>query len=291
MNDPAVPAWLDRDEYPFSPHYFATPVGRMHYVDEGRGRPVVFVHGNPVWSFLYRRQVKDLSPTRRCIAPDLMGFGLSDKPTDWTYLPSEQARLLEDLLESLDLHDLTLVVGDWGGPIGLSYALNHPDRVRDLLVSNTWMWSVRSQLKFRLFSGYVGGPIGRYLIRHWNSMARSGLRGAFGDPKRLSDAVHQQYIHPFDVPEERKGSWVLPKQIIGSSDWLETLWSRRELLQGKRSRFLWGMKDVGFGEKELQRWVHQYPSGAVTRLADGGHFLAEEKPREMTEEILALDRT
>ena len=132
--------WLDRREYPFAPHYFVTPVGRLHYIDEGAGRPIVFVHGNPVWSFMYRNQIKALSADHRCIAPDHIGFGLSDKPREWTYLPSQHAANLEALLEPMDLHDLTLVVGDWGGPIGIAYALRHSERVRAVVASNTWMW-------------------------------------------------------------------------------------------------------------------------------------------------------
>jgi haloalkane dehalogenase len=288
MTTPVRPAWLDRREYPFAPHYFPVPAGRMHYVDEGTGRPIVFVHGNPAWSFMYRHQVKALAGAHRCIAPDHLGFGLSDKPPNWTYLPADHAANLGALLEGLDLHDLTLVVGDWGGPIGLSYALHHPDRVRDVVVSNTWMWSVRSQLKFRLFSAYMGGPIGRYLIRTRNSFAKSGFRGAFGDPRRLRPEVHEQYIRPFDAPIDRQGSWVLPKQIIASSDWLNALWERRGNLRGKRFLFLWGMKDVGFGEKELARWVREYPDGRVVRYPDGGHFLAEELPGPFTAELASL---
>jgi haloalkane dehalogenase len=288
MSSPDVPAWLDTREFPFAQHYFSSPVGRMHFVDEGAGRPIVFVHGNPAWSFMFRHQIKALAGTHRCIAPDHIGFGLSDKPHAWSYLPSEHAANLEALLESLDLHDLTLVIGDWGGPIGISYALRHPDRIRDILVSNTWMWSVRSQVKFRLFSAYMGGPLGRYLIRSRNSFAKSGFKGAFGDPRRLRPEIHEQYIRPFDVPEDRKGSWVLPKQIIAASPWLEELWARRAVLQEKRFLFVWGMKDVGFGEKELQRWARQFPRGRVVRFPDGGHFLAEELPTEFTTELTRL---
>jgi haloalkane dehalogenase len=288
MPDLDRPGWLDEREYPFGSHYFSTPAGRMHFVDEGRGRPIVFVHGNPAWSFMFRNQIKALAGTHRCIAPDHLGFGLSDKPHDWSYLPSGHATNLEALLEDLDLQDITLVVGDWGGPIGISYALRHPERIRDLMVSNTWMWSVRSQLKFRLFSGYAGGPIGRYLIRSRNSFAKSGFRGAFGDPRRLTPPIHEQYIRPFDEPMDRKGSWVFPKQIIAASDWLNRLWEQRETLRSKRFLFVWGMKDVGFGEKELQRWVRQYPGGRVARLPDGGHFLAEELPGPFTSELAAL---
>ncbi|MFO8051958.1 MAG: alpha/beta fold hydrolase [Thermoplasmatota archaeon] len=107
------PDWLNRDEYPFSSHYYRTPVGRMHYIDEGEGPPVVFFHGNPSWSFQFRNIIKDLPRDHRCIAPDLIGFGLSDKPPKWTYLPEDHARYIEEFLESLDLKDITIVVGDW----------------------------------------------------------------------------------------------------------------------------------------------------------------------------------
>lgn len=249
----------------------------------------MFLHGNPVWSFMFRNQIKSLSLTNRCIAPDLLGFGLSDKPHDWNYLPAEHATIIDAFLEGLDLHDVTLVIGDWGGPIGISYALKHPDRIRSIVASNTWMWSVSRQIKFRLFSSFTGGPIGRYLIRKRNSFVRSGLPGAFGDPKRLSPTIHEQYIHPFDSPPDRKGSWVFPKQIIGSSVWLASLWAQRNVLRGKRFLLIWGMKDPGFGEKELQRWSDQYPAARVLRYVDAGHFLAEEKAVEFTEGIRSLD--
>lgn len=290
MEATEAPDWLDRAEYPFDARSFSSPAGRMSYVDEGQGRPFVFVHGNPAWSFMFRHQIQALSPAHRCIAPDLIGFGLSEKPHDWGYLPSEQAENLEALLESLDLHEVTMVVGDWGGPIGISYALRYPERIRDLVVSNTWMWSVSRQLKFRLFSGFMGGPIGRYLIRERNYFARSGLPGAFAQPDRLSPSIREQYLRPFDDPLGRKGSWVLPKQIIQSSKWLDGLWQRREALREKRFLFLWGMKDPGFGAKELARWMRQYPKGRVVRFPDGGHFPAEEKSAEFTAELKTLDR-
>lgn len=119
--------WLDRAEYPFAPHHFESGDGRMHYVDEGEGEPVVLVHGTPTWSFLYsRHRIRGLSRTRRVIAPGHLGFGLSEKPADALYRPEDHARRLEALLEHLGLEGITLVVHDFGGPIGLSYALRHP---------------------------------------------------------------------------------------------------------------------------------------------------------------------
>jgi pimeloyl-ACP methyl ester carboxylesterase len=283
--DTARPAWLDLEEYPFAPHFFRTEAGALHYVDEGTGAPIVFVHGNPMWSFQFRNQVKALSGRYRCIAPDHLGFGLSDKPYGWDYLPAHHAAHLEGLLDSLDLTDLTLVVNDWGGPIGLSYAVHHPDRVRNLVVSNTWMWSVKDRFKFRMFSGLLGGFVGRALIKRRNLFANRILKTAFGDPNRLTPHIHEQYLRPLGTPEDRKGSWVFPRQIIGSSEWLASLWAQRGVLGKCRVLLAWGMKDGAFDARELAQWTAAFPQSAVARYEDGGHFVSEELPAAYTRDL------
>ncbi|MEW6602891.1 MAG: alpha/beta fold hydrolase, partial [Nitrospirota bacterium] len=122
-------SWIDRKEYPFKSHSLELEMGRMHYVDEGTGEPLVMVHGNPTWSFVYRHLINGLSKDYRCIAMDHIGFGLSDKPQNWSYYPEDHAKNFDIFIERLDLHNITLVVQDWGGPIGLSYAVNHPENV------------------------------------------------------------------------------------------------------------------------------------------------------------------
>jgi haloalkane dehalogenase len=283
--DGGAPAWLDVKAYPFDPHFFDVGPGRMHYVDEGTGSPIVFVHGNPSWSFEFRHLIQSFRGSHRCIAMDHLGFGLSDKPTQFSYLPSEHAKNLDRLLESLDLNQVTLVVYDWGGPIGLSYALNHPDRIQNLVISNTWMWSVNHVLRFILFSSVVGGPIGRYRIRRSNYFVRKVMPSAFGDPKRMTPEVHAQYLNALPTPADRKGCSVFPHQILGSSEWLAGLWDRRSRLEGKRALLAWGMKDVGFGKKELARWASLFPRATIVRYPDGGHYLAEEKSSELANAI------
>jgi haloalkane dehalogenase len=285
-----IPEWLDREEYPFKPHFFLTPAGNMHYVDEGSGEPVVFVHGNPAWSFEFRKLIKDFSMTNRCIAPDLIGFGLSDKPAGWSYLPEEQAKNLDLFLESLPLKNITLVVGDWGGPIGLSYALSHPEKIKNIVITNTWLWSVRSDWYYQAFSTLVGGPVGRWLIRNHNFFAGTIVKSLFGDKSRLTPEIHAQYLMPLSKPDERKGTWVFPGEIIGSSDWLQSLWDNHDVLQGKNILIAWGMKDIGFREKELKTWMHAFPRAKVARFEDAGHFVAEEKPDELIAEIKNLIR-
>src|SRR5262249_20412588 len=128
--------WIDRTEYPFTSRYLDLDAGRMHYVDEGEGHPIVMVHGTPDWSFLYRHLIKPLSVGYRCIAPDHLGFGLSDKPIGWGYRPADHARNLRALIDHLGLERYTLVVHDFGGPIGLACAIERPEQVERLVISN-----------------------------------------------------------------------------------------------------------------------------------------------------------
>lgn len=285
-----LPNWIDRREYPFEPHLFALPMGAMSYVDAGPrdADAVVMVHGNPAWSFEYRALIKQLSATHRCVAPDHIGFGLSDKPPEWTYRPQQHAANLDALLETLDLHDITLVVNDWGGPIGLSYAINHPERIKQIVITNTWLWSVRDDWYYQGFSRFMGGFIGRFLIRRYNFFANNIMKMAYGDKRRLTPAIHRHYLMPLDKSAERKGCWVFPKEIIGSSDWLADLWSRREALAGKVALIAWGMKDIAFREKELNRWAAAFPDARVVRWADGGHFAADEKATALVAELSPL---
>lgn len=283
-----LPEWVNREEYPFEPAEFELPVGTMRYVDEGSGDPLVMVHGNPYWSFEYRALIRRFMGSRRCIAPDHLGFGLSDKPREWDYLPEQHAANFEELLESLDLSNITLVVNDWGGPIGLSYAINHPDRVRNIVITNSWLWSVEKDRYYRAFSGIVGGPVGRFLIRKFNFFATTIVRRVFGDKSKLTPEIERHIISPLADPEERKGSWVFPKRIIGSSDWLASLWERREVLWGKVELIAWGMKDIAFREKELERWEAAFPEAKVERYPGVGHFVAEENPDGLGEAIESI---
>ena len=279
------PTWIDTDAYPFEPKSYRLPMGTMSYVDEGEGDPLVMVHGNPSWSFEFRDLIKHFRASRRCIAPDHIGFGLSDKPPAWDYLPRHHAENLEALLESLDLENITLLFGDWGGPLGCSYAIRHRERVKALVVTNTWLWSVEDDWYYRAFSGFVGGAIGRWLIRRFNFFARAVVWAVYGDKSRLTREVHRHYLEPLSAPDERKGTWVFPRQIVRSSDWLADLWVNRDKLQGKVGLLAWGMKDIAFREKELRRWQKHFPGARVVRYPNAGHFLAEEESEGLIEEL------
>ena len=278
--------WLDRNEYPFDSNYFHTEIGKMHYIDEGEGNPIVFVHGNPSWSFQFRNVIKKLSKDYRCIAPDLIGFGLSDKPANWSYLPKDQASILDEFLESLNLVDGTMVVGDWGGPIGLSYVINHPDRIKNLVITNTWLWSVKNDWYYQMFSKFVGGPIGKLLINQRNFFARDILRMASG--RKPSKEVHLHYLKPLEKKEERLGSWVFPREVVVSYECLDSLWEKRSAIKEKNTLLAWGMKDIAFREKELKRWMELFPHAKVVKYPAAGHFVAEEEPEQLINGMLNL---
>ena len=280
--------WLDHAQYPFEPHYIDLPVGRMHYVDEGEGPPVVMVHGNPTWSFLYRHLISHLCSQYRCVAPDHLGFGLSDKPSGWSYSPEEHARHLALLIEHLDLHDITLIVQDWGGPIGLSYALDHPERVRRIVLMNSWMWPVNRDSYYVAFSMLVGGVLGRFLTRRFNFFANVVLPGVYGDRSRLTAAVHRHYLAPLATPRDREGSAQFPRQILAASAWLGELWERRAKLEGIPKMIVWGMKDIAFRKKELDQWRTAWPEAHVVELADVGHYVQEEAPDRLREAVDAF---
>ena len=267
--------WLDRNEYPFQSKYFDLPMGRMHYVDEGESaHAIVMVHGNPAWSYTYRKLVKCLSNKYRCIAPDHIGFGLSDKPIDWDYLPENHAANFEKLLNHLDMQSITLIVGDWGGPIGLSYAVNHPDKIKSIVITNTWMWSVKGIFHYEMFSGLMGGILGRTLIKRYNFFVKVLMKKMFR--AEISAPVHQHYIEPLKEPMDRKGCWIFPKQIIGSSSWLANLWSKRGAIVNKPSIIIWGKKDIAFRDIELKKWKSFFTDVEVHEYDEVGHFVQEE---------------
>jgi haloalkane dehalogenase len=276
MSKTQRPDWLDTNEYPFRSRYLNTPNGDMHYVDEGSGEVVLFVHGNPTWSFMYRSLIKGLSDRFRCVAPDYIGFGLSDKPYDVSYLPQFHAENLEHFIETLGLKDITLVIHDWGGAIGMSYALNHPGNVKRLIVFNTSFWSVKGIKEVENFSRIFGGPIGRFACRYFNAFPRFVIPYAVGNKSKLSKVAHRHYIKPFPTPKSRKGTWVFPKAIIGESEWLASLWAKRERVIGKPVQLLWGLKHHAFGTRELERWQSTFPNHETRTFAEIGHFVAEE---------------
>lgn len=277
--------WLDGALYPFTPRQHTADEGTISYLDEGRGRPILFVHGTPSWSFEWRHQVAALSATHRCVAPDHLGFGLSDKPADAAYAPADHARRLLALVRALDLTDLTLVVHDFGGPIGLPILLEEPARVRALVLINTWAWAHGDDPSVRRLSRFVASPLGRFLYLSLNASPRWLVPMSFGDRKKLSRQVHRHYLAPFGRRAERHAPWALGCALAGADPYYATLWERREALASVPSTIVWGMRDPAFGSNYLARWRDALPHAELIELAAAGHFPQEEAPDEVTRAI------
>lgn len=284
----AKPEWLDHSEYPFQSRYFDTDQGRMHYIDEGQGKPVVFLHGNPDWSFSFRNVINGLKAHYRCIAPDYLGFGLSDKPVDFSYKPWLLARNVEQLLLFLDLTNVTLVINDWGGPIGFHFAIRNPERVSNLVIMNTWMWPLNQYPLFALFSRFMSGYTGKLLTGQLNVFAKWLVWLAIYDKKRFNGNIHKHYQMPFAKKWERIASIQLPRFLLEGKDWFTELYENRDAIQSKNSLLIWGLKDPAFGRYFLEAWQEILPSARVLTFSRAGHFPHECQSMQVRDAIAAL---
>ncbi|MFO0710309.1 MAG: alpha/beta fold hydrolase [Sandaracinus sp.] len=278
--DLTVPDWVDRALYPFTPRTFETSAGRMAYLDEGPrdAAPILVVHGTPTWSFEHRELVRLLSPHHRVIVPDHLGFGLSNKPEDASLLtPAAHAARLRALVEHLDLRDVALVVHDFGGPIGLPLALEG-SRVARVVIMNTWMWSIARDPSVARIDRVIRGPLGRFLYLTLNVSPKTLLPSVLGDRSLLTPPLHAHYLAPFADRGARASLYALACALGGAGAYYESLWAKRDALAAMPVSIVWGMKDPAFQASHLAVWTEAFPHAEVTRLAEVGHFPAEEDP-------------
>jgi len=280
-------AWLDRTRYPFQSHYVDVPDGTMHYVDEGEGHKLLMLHGTPTWSFLYRDLITHLSRTYRVVAPDHLGFGLSSKPEGYSYRPQDQTRNLAAFIDALGLRDLTLVVHDYGGPIGLAYALQHPENIRHLVLFNTWMWSLRAEPDKAVAGWVMGGAFGRWLYQRTDFEFGLLIPSVYAS-RAAYRAVESQYRGPFDSDFAFEIAWIQARELLASSDWYASLWAQRETLQDIPALLLWGLKDPVFGRSYLEKWQAALPDAQTQTFEDAGHFVQEEAGTAAAEHIAAF---
>ncbi len=280
------PEWLDNASYPFESKYFALPEGQMHYVLEGQGEPMVMVHGTPEWSFVYRELIKAFRTEFCCIASDHLGFGLSDKP-DISYAPEAQAERLERFLNHLDLKNITLVVHDFGGPIGLAYAQKYPEKIKRIIIMNSWLWSVKKDPFYGLFSRLMTTPLGNWLYLKQGFSAKVIMKSAFADKTKLTSALHRHYLRALPDAKSRKATLDYAKSFISSDTWFASLWHNREQLKAIPALFIWGMKDIAFKPKDLYKFQTIFNQFEICEL-DVGHFPQEETPEDVLKAIAAF---
>lgn len=275
-----MPAWLDRREYPFASHFLEVEGGRMHYLDEGEGEPLLMVHGQPTWSFMYRHLIRGLSPNYRCIAPDHIGFGLSDKPRNWPYTPEMHAANLGALVEHLGLAGLTLVVHDWGGPIGLGWATSQREKVRRIVAMDTWMWSMAEHPAGRWFSSIMGSALGQLGTRRFNLFVDVFMKRALGS---AWPEVSAAYHGPLERASDRQGCAMFPRMLC--DPWLEKIWQRRAFLDDVPARLIWGGADPVFPAAMRERLAAVFEDCEVSVHEGVGHFVAEELGDRLVPEV------
>lgn len=277
---PAVPDWLAR-EYPFAPRDFVTPRGaRMSFLDEGprTEAAVLMLHGNPTWSFYYRRLVRALSPARRCIVPDHVGMGLSDKPQDYPYTLAARVDDVTALVSVLGLKRVDLVVHDWGGAIGMGFAARNPGCIGRLVIMNTAAFAIdRMPARIALCRRPIIGPL---FVRGLNGFACPATWMAM-HRRRLTRDERRGYLFPYDSWANRVAidAFVrdIPMRPVDRS-WAALAEAECGLRQFRDREMLivWGGRDFCFDDVFLGRWRELFPMAAVERIADAGHYVLED---------------
>jgi len=274
------PTWVNKDFFPFESRWIKIDQHDLHYIDEGQGEILLFVHGTPEWSFGFRDLVKDLRLEYRCIAIDHLGFGLSDKPTDANYSCQAHAARLEMFIGALNLHNITLVANDFGGSIGLSYAIQHPDNIHKIVLFNTWMRSLKNDKHYSGPAKIMTTWLGKFMYLKLNFPVNIVMPAAFGDKNKLTKEIHRHYKLALPAGQ-RTAAYAFSGELLRASEWWETLWNKLETIKNKQFLIFWGMKDKFVPAYELETWKSKLPDATVVTFDDAGHFVQEEKPEEM----------
>ncbi|MEM3087246.1 MAG: alpha/beta fold hydrolase [Halobacteria archaeon] len=291
--------WTFGGRFPFVPHFAEIGAGlQMHYVDEGKGEPILFLHGNPTWSFLYRNILPSVVGAGfRAIAPDYIGFGRSDKRGPrWTdYTIHGHIADLTALADRLDLRDVTVVVHDWGGPIGLGWAAGHLDRVKRLVILNTWAFKPHAKAKIPPFLAMLREPKGEGMVLNQNFFVEVLLPGGIASKQRVKE-VMDAYRAPFPTPESRAGVLAFPRLIpmaSGEEAWPVIVKVDDSLgkIADRPALILWGGRDLVFPVSVAERFQERLPSAKKVVFPEAGHFLQEDVPEGIAKEMVAFLRS
>lgn len=279
-----TPEWVDREQFPFDARFLETRWGRVHYVDEGPrdGEVVLLVHGTPSWSFEFRQLIPVLARSRRVIAVDHLGFGLSDRPTDFPYTPEAHTQVLREVIDGLGLTRFALAVHDYGGPIALPIAVAEPERISSLVVMNTWFWDLDTDYEFLRVARFAASFVGRFLYRWFNASLRLIMPSAYGDRRRLTPRIHAQYLAPFRRRADRvRVLWTLARSLVTSSKSFGRIWEGRERLGAIPSLIVWGLGNSALKPYMLERVREALPHARAETLPGVGHWPQEEAPDEV----------
>lgn len=268
-------------EYPFRPNFLETDGGRLHYLDEGPkdAPPLLLLHGNPTWSFYYRKIVQAFAGARRVIVPDHLGCGLSDKPQAYPYTLERRIAHVGQLIEHLGLGALDLGVHDWGGAIGMGWATAHPERINKLVVFNTAAFPAQ-RIPFSINVCRI--PLfGAVAIRGLNAFAKVALLRCVVHKERLTPEVKAGYLAPYDTWAHRVANLRFVEDIPMSPAHpsyatLSRIGERLSLLESKPMLIVWGAQDFCFDDSFYTEWKTRFPRAECHYLEDAGHYVVED---------------
>ncbi|OGW21175.1 MAG: alpha/beta hydrolase [Nitrospinae bacterium RIFCSPLOWO2_12_FULL_47_7] len=280
--------------YPFASKAIRLGAYRYHYLDEGSGETLLMLHGNPTWSFYYRNLILGLKSRFRCIVPDHIGCGLSDKPQEYNYTLSQHIENLETLCEQLSLKDITLVLHDWGGAIGMGYAVRHPKKIKRLVLFNTAAF-LSNRIPFSINICRIP-VLGSIAIRCLNAFAGLAVIRACKHP--MAAKVRAGFLAPYDSYSNRIANLRFVQDIpmnpkAPSYPVLQTIQSQLRQFRDRPVLIVWGKQDFCFDDHFLSRWREYFPDAEVHEIPDAGHYVVEDAYERIIpwmEKFLAVDQ-
>ncbi|MEV0367324.1 alpha/beta fold hydrolase [Nocardia fusca] len=275
----ARPDWVDDALFPFDSCFVDIDGHVVHYVDEGSGPTLLFLHGNPTWSFLWRDVIRALRDDFRCIALDYPGFGLSTAKPGYRYLPEEHADVVTGFVDALGLEGATLVGQDWGGMIGLAVVQRRPELFGRLVLANTWAWPVNGIFHFEVFGRVIGGFPSRFLVRRLNLLVNAFI--PTGHRKRKPTAAEMtHYRRALDTPGRRQASAVLPGRVLASQDFFAEVEAGLADIAHLPTLIVWGDADIAFRPQERERLEAAFPDHETVIVEGAGTYVESDAPKE-----------
>ncbi|MUL45870.1 alpha/beta fold hydrolase [Mycobacterium sp. CBMA293] len=278
------PAWVDDDLFPFESHFVEIDGHTVHYIDEGSGPTLLFLHGNPTWSFLFRDVIRALRDDFRCVALDYPGFGLSTPRPGYRFLPEEHADVVTSFVDALSLKEVTLVGQDWGGMIGLAVAQRRPGVFGRFVLVNTWAWPVNGDLHFEAFGRIMGGLPTRFLVRQFNLLVNAFI--PTGHRRRKPTAAEMMhYRMALNTPQRRQASAVLPGQVLASRDFFAEVEAGLADVAQLPTLIVWGDADIAFRPQERERLEATFPNHHTVIVNGAGTYVESDAPDEFVAAI------
>jgi cis-3-alkyl-4-acyloxetan-2-one decarboxylase len=279
--------------YPFQSHFETIGGHQYHYVEQGKGETVVFLHGNPTWSFYYRELIQKLSPYFHCLAPDHIGCGYSDKPDDedYAYTLEQRVKDLEEFLEKKGINkNIHLVVHDWGGIIGMAYAHRHPKSIKKIVLMNTAAFHLPKSKRFPFVLWLVRTWLGAFAVRGFNAF--SGIATVEGTKRiNLPKDVRQGLTAPYNSWKNRIATLrfvqdVPLKPSDRGYDLITEMENNLNQFRNTPTLIAWGMKDFVFDKHILNTWEKYLPEARVYRFEDSGHYILEDQQEVIGQLVL-----